>query len=201
MRKAQKKMKWQADKERREVKIWKKGDKIMLSTKDLVFRERLTKKLMKRYIRPYVIEDVISRNTMKLRLLASMRIHLVVNVNRVVRYREPIKRQRVKKPKPVKVEGVEEWEVEKILNKRKIQGVDKYLVHWKEFMAENDIWEKKEDLENTRELVDKFEERMSMEVRRQEGIEKKWKVKLNPKVEEFRRSELPEKYMAKILFG
>ena len=194
-------MKWQADKERREVKIWKKGDKIMLSTKDLVFRERLTKKLMKRYIRPYVIEDVISRNTMKLRLLASMRIHLVVNVNRVVRYREPIKRQRVKKPKPVKVEGVEEWEVEKILNKRKIQGVDKYLVHWKEFMAENDIWEKKEDLENTRELVDKFEERMSMEVRRQEGIEKKWKVKLNPKVEEFRRSELPEKYMAKILFG
>ena len=201
MRKAQKKMKWQADKERREVKIWKKGDKIMLSTKDLVFRERLTKKLMKRYIRPYVIEDVISRNTMKLRLLASMRIHLVVNVNRVVRYREPIKRQRVKKPKPVKVEGVEGWEVEKILNKRKIQGVDKYLVHWKEFMAENDIWEKKEDLENTRELVDKFEERMSMEVRRQEGIEKKWKVKLNPKVEEFRRSELPEKYMAKILFG
>ena len=173
MRKAQKKMKWQADKERREVKIWKKGDKIMLSTKDLVFRERLTKKLMKRYIRPYVIEDVISRNTMKLRLLASMRIHLVVNVNRVVRYREPIKRQRVKKPKPVKVEGVEEWEVEKILNKRKIQGVDKYLVHWKEFIAENDIWEKKEDLENTRELVDKFEERMSMEVRRQEGIEKK----------------------------
>jgi len=28
----------------------------------------------------------------------------------------------------VEVEGVEEWEVEKILNKRKIRGVDKYLV-------------------------------------------------------------------------
>jgi len=28
----------------------------------------------------------------------------------------------------VKVKGVEEWEVEKILNKRKIRGVDKYLV-------------------------------------------------------------------------
>jgi len=26
------------------------------------------------------------------------------------------------------VEGVEEWEVEKILNKRKIRGVEKYLV-------------------------------------------------------------------------
>ena len=30
--------------------------------------------------------------------------------------------------KPVEVNGVEEWEVEKILNKRKIQGVEKYLV-------------------------------------------------------------------------
>jgi len=26
------------------------------------------------------------------------------------------------------VEGVEEWEVEKILNKRKIRGVERYLV-------------------------------------------------------------------------
>ena len=74
-------------------------------------------------------------------------------------------------------------------------------MHWKEFIAENDIWEKEEDLENARELVDKFEERMSAEVRRQEGIEKRWKVKLNPKVEEFRRSELLKKYMEKILFG
>ena len=61
--------------------------------------------------------------------------------------------------------------------------------------------EKKEDLENTRELVDEFEGRMSAEVRRQEEIEERWKVKLNPKVEEFRRSELLGKYTAKILFG
>jgi len=30
--------------------------------------------------------------------------------------------------KPVEVEGVEEWEVEKILNKQKIREVVKYLV-------------------------------------------------------------------------
>jgi len=28
----------------------------------------------------------------------------------------------------VEVEGVEEWEVEKILNKKKMRGVEKYLV-------------------------------------------------------------------------
>ena len=37
--------------------------------------------------------------------------------------------QKVKEPKPVEVDEVEEWKVEKILNKRKIRGVEKYLVH------------------------------------------------------------------------
>ena len=39
-------MKRQADKERKESKEWKKGDKVMLSTKDLVFKERPAKKLV-----------------------------------------------------------------------------------------------------------------------------------------------------------
>jgi len=32
-------MKQQADRERKKRKEWKKGDKLMLSTKDLVFKE------------------------------------------------------------------------------------------------------------------------------------------------------------------
>jgi len=36
--------------------------------------------------------------------------------------------QKVEKVKLVEVNKVEEWEVEKILNKRKIRGVVKYLV-------------------------------------------------------------------------
>ena len=38
-------MKRQADKGRKESKEWKKRDRVMLSTKDLVFKERLMKKL------------------------------------------------------------------------------------------------------------------------------------------------------------
>jgi len=37
----------------------------------------------------------------------------------------------------VKIEGVEEWEVEKIINKRKIREVEKYLVQWKGFTIES----------------------------------------------------------------
>jgi len=46
------------------------------------------------------------------------------------------------------------------------QWVKKYLVCWKGFIAENDIWKREEDLENTREVVEKLERRMSAEVRR-----------------------------------
>ena len=42
------------------------------------------------------------------------------------------------KPAPVIVEGEEEYEVEKILNKRKIRGKDKFLVCWKGYTAEAD---------------------------------------------------------------
>jgi len=108
LRKAQEYMKRQADREQQEVKNWKKSDKVILSTKDLVFNERPVKKLIKRYVGPYKIEVVVSRNIVKLKLLVSMRIYLVVNVSRIERYREPVRGQRVEKPKPVEVKRVEE---------------------------------------------------------------------------------------------
>ena len=48
------------------------------------------------------------KNVVKLKLLASIRIHLVINVSRVVRYKEPMKGQKVEKPKLIEVYKVEE---------------------------------------------------------------------------------------------
>ena len=42
----QKEMKRQVDRGRKETKVWKVRDKVMLSMKDLVFKERLVKKLV-----------------------------------------------------------------------------------------------------------------------------------------------------------
>ena len=67
-------------------------------------------------------------NAVKLWLPASVRIHLVINVSQIVQYKEQVKRQKKKKGKPIEVERAEEWEVERILNKKKIRGVEKYLV-------------------------------------------------------------------------
>ena len=46
LKKMQEDMKRQADRKRKETKDWKKGDRILLSTKDLVFKERPAKKLV-----------------------------------------------------------------------------------------------------------------------------------------------------------
>jgi len=64
--------------------------------------------LIERYIKLYVVEEVVSKNTVKLKLPASIKIHLVVNVSRVVRYREPMKGQKVKELKPAEINGVKE---------------------------------------------------------------------------------------------
>ena len=143
LKKTQEEMKRYADRSRKEMEKWKKGDRVLLSIKDLVFKERLVRKLMERYIGPYVIEEVVSTNMVKLQLPSSMRIHPVVNVSQIVWYKEQVRGQKKEEGKPVKVEGVEEWKVEKVLNKKKMREVEKYLVRWKGFTAEGDTWERR----------------------------------------------------------
>ena len=171
LKKAQKDMKRQADKGRKETENWKKEDRVLLSIKDLVFKERLVRKLVDRYVGPYTIEKMVSTNAVKLRLPTSMRIHSVVNISWIVQYKKQVERQKKEEGKPIEIKEVKEWEIEKILNKRKIRGVDKYLVQWKEFMAEYDTWEREKDLGNTREVLEEFEGRMNTEVRRQEKLD------------------------------
>ena len=84
LKKAQEDMKMQADRERKETEDWRKGDKVLLSTKDLVFKERLARKLVDRYVGPYTIKEVVSTNAVKLQLPTSMRIHPVVNISWIV---------------------------------------------------------------------------------------------------------------------
>ena len=69
-------------------------------------------------------------------------------------------------------------------------------------MIENNIWEKKKDLENIKKAKAKFEKLINAEVKQQEdmgrkNLDKVCKVKLNPNVKEFRRSKLLKKYIVK----
>jgi len=94
LRKTQEEMKRYVNRGRKETEEWKKGDQVLLSTKDLVFKERPSKKLTERYVGLYAIEEVVSSNAVKLKLPSLMRIHPVVNVSRIVHYKEQVKGQK-----------------------------------------------------------------------------------------------------------
>jgi len=76
----------------------------------------------------YIIDEVVSTNVIKSQLPTSMRIHLVINISQVIQYKEQVKEQKVGEVKLVEVKRVEEWKVKRILDKRKVRGVIKYLV-------------------------------------------------------------------------
>ena len=117
--KVQEEMRKYTDKKREEVDKYKVGNLVMLSTKDLKYQmiRRRTEKLIKRFVDSYKIKKIISMNVVELELPSTIRIHPVVNVSRICRYVGQVEGQRKEQPAPVIIEGKEEWEIEKILNK------------------------------------------------------------------------------------
>ena len=91
--KSQEEMKRQVDRNRKEAEEYRVGDKVLISTKDFSaeLMKRATKKLMEKFIGPYVVRKIVSENAVELQLPASLRVHLVVNVKRLVKYREQVK--------------------------------------------------------------------------------------------------------------
>ena len=171
--KAQKEMRWYADRKRGEAVEYKVRDLVLLSTKDLKWQMARwhSEKLVEWFVGPYKIKAIISSNVVELELPVTIKIHLVVNVSQIKRYVDQVDGQRKEVPQPVVIEGKEEWEVEKILNKRKVRGKDKFLVWWKGFTVEGDTWESRENLQNAGDLLREFEEeyrRDNREVRQQE---------------------------------
>ena len=147
--------------------------------------------MMERFVGPYRVKGIISSNAIELELPSSIRIHPVVNISRIRRYRDQVTGQKVTPPPPVEIQGEMEYEVEKILSKRKRYGKVEYLVQWKGYTAEEDTWKKEGNLGNTQEAVEDYEKeykKMARRIREKEDGA-------------YSRSELPERYTTKVLYG
>ena len=192
--KVQEDMKKYTDRKRTEVEEYKVGDLVMLSTKDLKYQMvgRRTEKLTERFVGPYKVKRIVSTNAVELKLPSTIKIHPVVNVSRICRYVGQVKGQKKEKLAPVIIKGEEEWEVERILNKRQVRGKNKYLVCWKGFIAESDTWEGRENLKNAKETIKEFEREywQDMEDIARQECEK----------ETYRKGELPGRFTARKLF-
>ena len=127
--------------------------------------KRATKKLTEKFIGPYVVKKVVSENAVELELPAMLRIHPVVNVRRLVKYREQAEEQKKIPPPPVEVASEKEYEVEEILDRQERRVNMKYLVKWKGYTAEENTWERLENLKNAMKKVEEFEkERFEEEI-------------------------------------
>ena len=128
--KAQEEMKKQVDRNKKEAKEYRVGDKVLISMKDFLMElmKRVMKKLMEKYIGPYVAKKIVSENVVELELPALLRIYLVVNARRIVKYKEQVEGQKKIPPPSVKVAGEKEYEVEEILDKQERREKTKYLV-------------------------------------------------------------------------
>jgi len=167
LEKVQEKMKKFANRRRGEGEEYRVGDLVLLSTKDLKWqmKGRRSEKLMERFVDPYKVKGIVSSNAIELELPKSIKIHPVVNASRVQLYKPQVEGQKRTLPKPVIIKEEEEFEVEKILNKRMVREKEKFLVRWKGYTAEEDTWENKENLENAKELVEEFEKEYREEVK------------------------------------
>lgn len=152
-----------ANKYRRDIQF-KVGDKVMLSTANLRNLDRAPK-LLPKFIGPYTVIRVISPVTYELELPASMKIHNKFHIDRLKPFNDdggafPGRDQSIRPP-PEIIDEEEEWQVEKIINRR-IRGRGnkrriEYLVLWKGYPAWEATWQSLDDLEHSQEAVEEYE--------------------------------------------
>ena len=157
LKKTQEAMKTQADKHRSDVREYKIGDLVWLSTANLNLG-RQSRKLSEKWLGPYKIISLKGSNAVELKLPSSMRIHPVVNVSRIKPYKERLPGQRIDKPGAVTVteDGDPEYLVDYIVDSCLKRGRLEYLIHWEGYPEEERTWEPEGNLEHAPEKVRDF---------------------------------------------
>jgi len=85
-------MKQYADRERENIKEYRVGDLVLLSTRDLKYQmvRRHIEKFTECFVGPYKVKAIISSNTIELELPSTVKIHPVVNVSKVQKYKSQV---------------------------------------------------------------------------------------------------------------
>lgn len=140
-----------ADKHRQDID-WKAGDMVYLSAKGLPDADRPTEKLSAQFYGPYEIEKQ-EGYAFRLKLPSTMKIHPVFHPSLLQKADEnPLPGQHQEPQGPVRVndQGIEEWEVEEILDsswnyphrrgRKPREPTLYYLVKWKNYPDEDREW-------------------------------------------------------------
>jgi len=142
------------DQKKSDAPQYQKGDKVWLDAAHLNIKR--SGKFKEKRIGPYSIIQLCGPNAVKLKLPSHLRIHPVINISRVIPYKEPLNGQPMYKPPPVELENDLEYEVDFVRDIRKFGRRWMYLVHWKGYADDDDSWEPLSNLSNAKEAIDEF---------------------------------------------
>jgi hypothetical protein len=153
--------------QRRRHETFEVGDQVLLATDHVrteADRMQPSRKLAAKYSGPYPIKEKLSDVVYVLDLPESMKVHPVFHISRLKRFHERAAEMRGEEdqqlpPPPIIIDGQEEYEVERIIAKRRFQDQVQYLVKWAGYPIEEAMWLTKEDMKNASDLIKEFEER------------------------------------------
>ena len=168
IRKAQSRQAQYVNQHRRDIKF-RVGDRVLMSTANLkLVGDNRSIKFAQRYIGPFEVKRVVNDNAYELALGQQMRIHPVVNVSRLIPWRDgmlthPHRIPSHTRPPPevIQDDGAELYEIERILAKRGVgsgrgRNVE-YLVEWKGYPIWEASWVKVKDMGDARRVIKEYE--------------------------------------------
>ena len=126
------------------------------------------RKLSQQRVGPFKILAKVGHLAYRLKLPPVMRIHPVISVAQLepatataAGASDPYERRVNIEPPPVHNEG-DDSEVGMIMGKRITRGKPEYLLHWKDWGHEHNVWYTIEDLPDAMELVDDYERKLAL---------------------------------------
>jgi hypothetical protein len=135
------------------------GNKVWLLSPN-IRTQRPSKKLDWKRLGPFAITERIGTQAYRLQLPASMKIHPVFHVSLLERHKSSFIPGRTQPPPPpVVVDNEEEFEVEDILDSKRLRRCLFYLIKWKGFPASETSWEPASNVTNCPDLVQRFHSR------------------------------------------
>jgi transposase InsO family protein len=149
----------QADRRRKDHPNFKVGDKVWLLRKNIATTRPCAKLDYKR-LGPFKIAKLVGLVACQLELPPQFKIHNVFHVSLLEPYHDnPIPERHREPPVPVKIEGQEEFEVQEVLDSKKIRGKLLYLVFWRGYPPSEATWEPAGNLVHAQDLVNRFHQR------------------------------------------
>ncbi len=149
----------QANRRRKDHPNFKVGDKVWLFRKNIATTRPCAKLDYKR-LGPFKIAKLVGLVACQLELPPQFKIHNVFHVSLLEPYHENLIPERHREPPaPIEIEGQEKFEVQEVLDSKKIHGKLLYLVFWRGYPPFEATWEPAGNLVHAQDLVNRFHQR------------------------------------------